>query len=595
MSTSSSRQWKLVNSGDLIIIVIFLIAFFGGIINLKYGFSFIDEGMYLTDAWRLAAGDSFFPDSSRFSASLYSIFSSVFFMVDPELSVLGVRRIQFALSIIAMAAVVGSIIKYIPELARTATIISLPFVFLGLDPLGHTSSLSYTTVPNFFFIALFALYIIYYHTKSPEKSLYIALLISFCNAFLFFSYIPLGLTYASTILLFRLSQPRAWVLHTSLLAVGVLSFLTALQPDFLEWFDAVKDQLYVSRKTSQGVSPWAKQICLVSVTVSLISIWSIKKMQAEESKVTSTLSWLTPTVGLLFFIWGYASSFSGLLSPVYNGWFDTTGILVIANIVTVALGLHGISDGAGKLLQEKNKKQLLGLIGILYFMLFSLAFALTSSMGILEIGIGSFVLWTSFAIANFDRSKTDSVRKNFFFAAIFVPSAIALPVFDWSFTHFDDSPNRLDVRIETGPAKGLVTSQINHDVERAVRETILRYTNDDDFLLSWEQTPMPYFLSRRRPAIDHSWTGITSGDRRIDAKVLEKMISLGREPKMAIFWSNKLLVFPKVRGHEGWRSGSFPAPNTLITEYVRQNMKGVQIIQVDGENAVEFYLRKEEN
>lgn len=593
MKAKGLRQQMNLNARDLPLLIIFFAAFFAGLNKLKYGFSFIDEGMYLTDAWRLSAGDTFFPDSSRFSASLYNIFSSIFFMINPELSVLDVRKIQFALSTIALASVLGSIARYIPGSFKQTVTLSIPFVFLGLDPLGHTNSLSYTTIPNFFFIVLFALYINYHFSESTKASFFAALGISIVNAFLTFSYLPLGLTYISTLLLFRISKPQLWAYHTALLSIGLLVFLGCLQPDFIEWFNAVSDQLYVSRRTSQGITPWAVQICIVSGIISCLLIWSINRAQTRVLEASTVLSWSAPAIGLTFFAWGYGTSFSGLLTPVYNGWFDTTGILIIANLVTAAIGIHAFANRHGVLLTKAHRIEVLGFIGLIYFILFSFAYVVTSSMGILEVAIGTFVLWVSFALIIVNDPKPHAIRKNLFFVAIFLPSAAALPIFDWSFTHFDDVPSRLNVKIESGPARGLVTSQLNHDVEKAIRETIAEHTNEDDFLLSWEQTPMPYFLGRRRPAIDHSWVGITKGDPQIDAKVIEKMISHQREPKMAIFWSNKLLVFPEARGGQTWRSGSSPAPNTLITEYVRENMQGIKIIQVNGENAVEFYLRKQ--
>ncbi len=68
--------------------------------KLRFGFSFIDEGMYMTDSWRLAMGDRLFPDTFVSVVRLYVLFNETVFKWWLEASLIGFRQIQFCLSLL---------------------------------------------------------------------------------------------------------------------------------------------------------------------------------------------------------------------------------------------------------------------------------------------------------------------------------------------------------------------------------------------------------------------------------------------------------------------------------------------------------------
>lgn len=590
-----SKFSNLSGNNCLILFLPALALAYLGFAKLKLGLAFIDEGMYLTDAWRLAVGDSFFPDSSRFPATFYSWFTSIFFRIEPRLSVLDVRIIQLCMALLSFYSVVLSIWKRVPRVAVGSLILTFPFLVLGLDTMGRTSSLSYNTVPNFFFIILFSLYLNYAFSKNANSIWVLVPAVSIINALLALSYLPASLTYLSTILLFRVFQPHQWMMHALTLPIGMLVILTALGPDPGEWARAHIDFLTVtSGANSKGFSPWTVTLVAMAALAFLICVRSPFEGLAKVFKNQFRVSIALAVVIVVFFSWGYISSFSGLMPPVYRGWFDIPGILVIANLSLVFLSLHI----AWRIFVDKSvsceKEALFATIGILYYFIFSLSFALTSQLGILQFCLGTFVLWSSFLLLAWSRREFIFFRMRVFFVGVFISASIALPLFDWSFTYFDLPPEFLDTEIQDGPARGIHTSKLNADLDKALRKTIEKYTEEDDFILSWEQAPMAYFLGQRRPAIDHSWVGITKRNRDVDSRVLKKMVSAGREPKLAIFWANKFLFFPSARGSAPQYSAFSSMPESEITNYVRRNMFLVDQIQVNGMNAVEFYLRNED-
>ena len=73
---------KLTSSQPLIFsigMILFIVTAILGWIKLQYGFNFTDEGYYMTESWRLAAGDHFLKDKITGVLTLYTLVNSIIF------------------------------------------------------------------------------------------------------------------------------------------------------------------------------------------------------------------------------------------------------------------------------------------------------------------------------------------------------------------------------------------------------------------------------------------------------------------------------------------------------------------------------------
>ena len=81
--------------------------------KLKYGFNFIDEGMYMTDGWRLASGDRLFPDASVSAILPYALFNAAIFKVFPDTTLLTFRGIRFWCAMFSMIALNNIMVSFL--------------------------------------------------------------------------------------------------------------------------------------------------------------------------------------------------------------------------------------------------------------------------------------------------------------------------------------------------------------------------------------------------------------------------------------------------------------------------------------------------
>ena len=93
-------------------LVLFVALAVWGWLKLPYGMSFIDEGMYMTDGWRLSVGDRLFPDSSTSVVNLYVVFNAAIFQIFPDVTLLEFRKIQYWLSLTAIVVLIYAVYKW---------------------------------------------------------------------------------------------------------------------------------------------------------------------------------------------------------------------------------------------------------------------------------------------------------------------------------------------------------------------------------------------------------------------------------------------------------------------------------------------------
>lgn len=132
---------RLVTIGSLLLVAVWAA---WCVYFLPRGIAFFDEGLYLSEAWRLAQGDLLFRDAAQSATTLSFWWVSWVFRIHPECGFLGVRII-WAITMLLCALVTANLmLRYFnPLVSFTGAAASLFFV----DGVTTLTSLNYNTMP----------------------------------------------------------------------------------------------------------------------------------------------------------------------------------------------------------------------------------------------------------------------------------------------------------------------------------------------------------------------------------------------------------------------------------------------------------------
>lgn len=546
--------------------------------KLRFGLSFIDEGMYLTDGWRLANGDNLFPDANRFAASFYHVFLSWVFYVLPDAGVLSIRKVQFFLNLLAISTLLYVALRdEKPKNMLIPLLVSTPFLYLGLDPTGMGTSLNYYTITSFFFLLHMATVIAYVKTTDERSQVLLALLAGLTITAAGISYLAVG---AAGVLFLLLPLITGRQLTRKILVAYLLPALLyplLIYPNFEMHWQALQATL-AGRINNEFVRPYTIPHLLhaaffvgVGAFVSTIRDRGAFYLCAMGLMAALAISLETRGLKLLPLFW--------------NGWFKAPGLVASINAVAATAAVIYLIRQKRS---EKKPNRTIPLIMLVGFLLYASLFALTSSLGILLMLSSSVILWIALGMmVGMQLGQGKALALTLAFA---IPCASALIEADYKFTYFDKSPDQLDTQITEGPAVGIQTNEVTAFIESTIRRAVAQHTDANDLILSFDQTPMVYFLSKRRPAVDHSWIGITGGSEKEAKEAIQKMIVSDRLPKLALHWQNKFLWVPTTEELDTFALSSFsPSLERPILEFVQSNMTRIATINIGEFPMVEIF------
>lgn len=546
--------------------------------KLRFGLSFIDEGMYLTDGWRLAHGDKLFPDANRFAASFYHIFSSWVFHLLPDAGVLTIRRVQYFLNLLAIVILLYAFLRgETPARQHAPLLASLPFLYLGLDPTGMGTSLNYYTITSFFFLLHLASVLAYWKARDDHWRSLFAFLAGVLIAAAGISYLAVGAAGLLFLLIPILERKRLPKKDLMAFLLPAILYPLTIYPNFETHWTALRALVSVRSETPM-LLPYTLPHILHGLifTAAGVLLTQLRNQSIFYAGVVLLATLLTASL--------YTRGFT-LLPLFWNGWFKIPGMVATLNASAAIIAATFFATMA---VRKPLGKMLPAGILILGYLIYVSVFALTSSLGVLLMMSSSVALWIGLSWLLCERLGT--LKGLALCLAFLLPSSAFLLRADYQFTYFDKAPNQLDTVIQDGPAKGIQTNAVNAFVESTIRKAVVGNSQDGDLILSFDQTPMVYFLTKRRPAVDHSWIGITGGNE-IDAKnAIQKMIVAERFPKLALHWQNKFLWLPIDENFSDFAlSGFAPSMEAPILAYVKSNMMQVATINIGEVPMVEIY------
>jgi hypothetical protein len=184
-------------------LIIFLVAAAFGWETLRYGFNFVDEGYYMTEAWRLTVGDHFLRDKITGAIDMSPLINSMIFRIIPDISLLGFRKIQYVVTIFSLLLLSTALYRTNKQYWYQPLIFSI-FAFVGSDPVGMFPDLNYYTYPHLFVTLHLSFLLIGFYIESKEVRRFLFVISGFFLWLISFCLLHTSLVLLSPILYFYL-------------------------------------------------------------------------------------------------------------------------------------------------------------------------------------------------------------------------------------------------------------------------------------------------------------------------------------------------------------------------------------------------------
>lgn len=569
----------------------FLLMAILGWVKLQYGFNFTDEGMYMTDGWRMSIGDHLFPDNSTNVTFLYTVFNEYIFKLNPDITLYGFRKLQYCCAIFAMLLLGISVYRWTREFWYFPFTLSL-FAFTGLDVNGMASNFSYYVYPHLFITLHIALLLF---ALKQQQGISRDCLFFLSGIFLWaigFSLLPLSVTLIGPIALWLLfnflyRSPYTFSVRNvaSLYVPIIFAWLIFLVVNGLDFFDAAHKMYgYISEGRQSKADLFISSIPYILTSLMLVIALMV---------VGRRSTWLSLGVsaGLSVIIFAIINTnLFGVIPSFWRGWFNTQMWFssLLLTIWVIVFGSVAYRFKRGTKLDDTS--QLLVVL-IVPSILMGGLFAFFSTLG--PITVQFVAIPTMLALTVFvARWMQGGSRALLVLVLLLWPFYYTMARTDWEFTYFDAPPRYLNSTFKEGFATGIRTNQIYFSMASWMQAVAQKYSRDGDFAIVTNSAPMVYMIIQRRPALNHSWSGIgNSMSLKLDA--IDQMMRDDREPKIAFRFITVPMLLPSSMRDETFIFGE-PRPidpTDPIESYLLEHMKLIDSFEFQQRSWVELYVR----
>ena len=579
------------------------IAVFGWI-KLQYGFNFVDEGYHMTKSWRLTVGDHFFDDQYMSILRPYTLINSLIFRINPNITMLGFRQLQFIFTLIALFFFSVAIYTVNKEYWYFPFIFSV-FAFTGLDPVGMISNLNYFTWPHFFItIALGCL--IFSLTAANKIIRNTLLLISGCFLWL----ISLSLLHLSVIILFPfIFYFLSRILHFRHYSIDFKDCILLSTPFFLGWFgfiviyqktffktvfSSLKFFLSLSSYSPEALTRFNPEPFIyvaIAIFVLLICFLLHRKFPVKIS-----LPLLTGLSVLIFAV--IETSCFGFIQPYYNGWFGRPMWFSAFLIGFYALFWIGLSKHY-LLKKSITKDEELLVVLLIPVTLLAASSTVFSGLGPLTVLYSSIpgVMGLTIYFLNHTAIQGEKI-----FIKLILIIAVLAPIYfttissDWEYTFFDVAPGQMNATIEKGFAKGIKTNDLYKKIYKWVGLCADTFAGPNDFLLSYTVSPMTHMITRLQPSLNDTFISMKMPDNYYK-NAIKFMIKRGRNPKIAFIFERMPGLWPisTKKGTEMTflkKQFDFLSSQDPISRYVKTFMTPAAEFKISNNNIIRCYVDK---
>ncbi|MFQ5508303.1 MAG: hypothetical protein ACE5FN_03090 [Leptospirillia bacterium] len=569
-----------------------------GWLKLPLGFNFTDDGLHMTDAWRLAMGDTLFPDSFPSVMRLCVLFNAAVFKLNPDITLLGFRQLQYGLTLLSTAALGWAVFRWSRSYWHLPWVLSL-FAFTGLDVVGKGTNLSYHNYVHLFVTwhVTFLLLALGSRHRRYRPLFLIGAGLSLVGIGM--GMLPMSLASVCPVVLWLVARrldpgqevftlrDLTWVVAP--VAIVWIGLVAAFHPDLLRAVGDMAGYYAEGGKSRWHIHFLAIGFCATTGLATGLAAMTLRLPRAGMIAACAALS-----AGLFAVM---KTNLFGALDHYWRGWFDApmwmSTLLIVFLVTATVWCLYRMWRPAGL-----DREQWLILILLLPGAVVVPLFGHFSEMGMLSpnfVAIPVLLGGATLVPRHLNTRHLTRSLQALLLVLLLFPFYYQTAQADWRFTYFDMVPERLNRTVAEGFAAGIRTNFLYDEMIRWVADRAQRYSTPEDRIIAFEGTPMVHMITGRLPALNHSWLGLArSVALRSDA--IRLMESQGRAPRLAFFFVTPPLLLP-VSLEDGTfmpdRSRNGLHPTDPVHRYVARHMQRVDVFQAKGKTWVELYVRRE--
>ncbi|HBD95574.1 MAG: hypothetical protein A2015_03135 [Spirochaetes bacterium GWF1_31_7] len=561
----SSKYFQIVFS-----LLLFLICLIYGIFKASKGIDFTDEGFYISSALRLIKGDLPIKDDSFSIVSMFAVFISMIFRVFPNISLYGFKIIGMTLQFSSLSVLFISFRKKI----NIAQMIFLTLAMFLFNNYAGRLVPSYNLLSSNFIILSVAFWLI----ARSSLRLFSKTIFSIFGGIAFtiacYSYPTAGIFILTWLinslltLIFSKEKKNCIPDIILLTTFALFSLLGILLMYGYGLFDYFFEFLKLSRDhnslASMGLGKLLSILIINFPQLSEISFFTISVM-IFLSLISLKNRKFTSLAVIVFFV---------LLSTnlvFFRG--QNTNLLILFYTIIAAVFILINSKELFKNYNSDLKILYSSIISgsILLIYLFSISthyFNYASSytagvQGIPVLFVLTMVILIQYLESEFRNSKYAFPSSAFISLTLFIV-LISGYIYNYNTVYRDQPMNKLTVPFTHKKLSGIFSSE-----ERVKGlEELLKYTDQrikkDDFLLTYTNSPLLYFLTDTRPAYNFTWTFGVYPFSQV-GYYTDLMIKKNRIPTYCIIESVEI-------DYPSWEnSPKHIVPENPLTTYIQEN------------------------
>lgn len=284
------------------------------------------------------------------------------------------------------------------------------------------------------------------------------------------------------------------------------------------------------------------------------------------------------------------SSFFGLISPYYNGWF---GRPMWFSALIIAFLLFFWGHMAQKAFRKKRYAEIeefafVLLITVTIKSICTVFFSGLKALTVLHSAIPATAALGILLMHNMDDRNKSLLTKLTVLLLVLAPFYYTTAWADWKFTYFDVTPQQADAVIKKGFGKDIRTNQTYNEIYQWIEKAADKYSDKDDFMISYVISPMTYMIAKRRPALNDTFTDFSSRENTVYERSVELMKEKNRHPAIAFVFQRMPAIWPV-----SLEKGTFETPTKQfifkwskdpISTYIKNHMVLAEQFYISREN-----------
>lgn len=584
--------------------VLFVVTAVFGWNKLHYGFTFVDEGYHMTESWRLAAGDHFLYDVKIGAVRLFSLINSFIFRLNPDITLLGFRKLQYIFSLVAVFLFGVAFYRMERQFWHYGFVFSI-FAFAGLDPVGATANLNYYTYPHLFITLHIAFFLLGLSITNPfyRKVLYFlsgfflwAISITLLHLSLIGLY-PVFLLVISWLFRFRkisfsfkdmcmVSAPFI-ICWTVFLAFYNVSFFEAVM-DSVNYFMANSAFASVKSISAYNLEP-LKHIAVIGVLVAGVAL----ALRFPVARTQYVFLWIAFIAVATFFV--VDSSFFNIITPYWRDFYSRPMWFASALIVFYIGYWIRLAYQYIKQVELNATEEIILVIAVPCTVLI-VSMAYFSTFGVLtalHCSIPSIAIVATMILKSNSMQSQKKWKQMIVLCLCLFPYYVTTAWSDWRFTYFDVIPEKMEATITSGFGKGIKTNRFYSHIYDWVQSRAEIFSSKDDYIVSTVLTPMVHMIAKRKPALAESFIcpnnrvlGAGHGIDNIISQWVNQMEKAGRNPVIAFVFENSPAFSSQSLKEDNRKLFAplfdYPYPDSL-TRYITQHMMLIEKVDINQE------------